>query len=792
MAFFKAPQPTGNAPTMASRPRRSVRTAVPTRVATALAGIRAAMTSLPKPTDLASRLAVFPTRNLPLEQPATVYWNDHQVPYVHAASDLDGAFVLGLVHAHLRLGQMELARRISQGRLSELAGPALLDIDKTLRTLGFFRVADANVARMPADARAYADRFVAGVNHYLAGVAELPHEFKLFNLPRQPFTLTDLVTIGRLGGADATWLSWFALMPLLDHPDWELIWRAALEVGGLGAPASLDETRATLPVRDHESGQAMLLALLEKLAKTGSNSAAAGGRRTGTGSAIIASDPHLGVSLPNIWLMAGLSSPSYRVVGMMPAGLPVFALARTEHIAWGGTNLRSAGSDLVDVSGLAASEIRTERHRIKARFRGETEHPVRMTPHGPIITDAPLFPDVNGRTLALKWVGHLPSEEIGALLAVQRATNWTDFRAALADWGVTPQNMVYADVAGNVGIAMATRLPRRHGPPRHVIATPDEVAGPWADIATAADLPALYNPPEGFVVSANTPPVATPFRMATFVSGPDRTLRLRELLSRGGPIGVDEMMAIHRDVLGVASLALKTRLVQRFERLAAAGLLDAITPWREQPALMPVVDWDGRYAAGSHGARAFEALLAAMMPPLFERLGLAAALKAIDASGELKIWLARAVDRVDDATLARLLIAALPVLDRQLADGRVWGDVHRLRLAHPLAAAPVIGKRYRFADIGYPGSIQTLQKSAHPMSGDTHQVRYGSQARHISDLSDPDANYFCLLGGQDGWFNSSTFLDTVDLWLTGTYVRIPLRLETVQATFGTRMELSAG
>lgn len=757
--------------------------------AAALTGLRAAATPLPKPSDLKRRLAAFPTGDLPLDEPAAVYWNDHQVPYVDAATDDDGAFVLGLVHAHLRLGQIELARRISRGRLAEMAGPIVLDIDRSIRILGFDRVAKENAARIAPGHRKFVDRFVAGLNHYLLTTRELPHEYKLFSLKREPFTIEDLVTIGRLGGTDTTWLAWFALLPLLDHPEWDLIWHAALEVGGIATPESLAETREALPDGERESARAMLLGLLEKLARTGSNSAAVAGSRTASGSAMIASDPHLGVSLPNIWLMAGLNCPSYNVVGMMPAGLPVFALARNEEIAWGGTNLRSAASDLVDVSGLPASEIRTETSRIKVRFWNDVEHAVRVTPHGPIISDAPLLPDQGDRTLALKWVGHQPSEEIGAMLSVMQAKNWTEFRDALADFCVTPQNMVYADRSGNVGVAMASKIPRRTGLPRHLILRPDEVEDAWNDIVTADQLPALFNPPDGFVASANTQPVTADFPIGFFFSGPDRTMRMRELLSRPGRIEFDDLAALQRDVYGVASVALRDQMIERFDSLAEAGLLDAIGPHREHHVLRMVIEWDGRYAAGSHSARAFESLLANFAPPLFDHLDKADAFKALGTSGELKIWIARALNRVDDATVARLLLNALAAAAAQLADGRTWGDIHRLRLVHPLSGAPAIGQRYRFADIGYGGSLQTLQKSAHPLSGDTHQVRYGSQARHISDLSDPDANYFCLLGGQDGWFNSSTFLDNVDLWLQGSYIQIPLRLEKVRETYPHRMDL---
>ena len=109
--------------------------------------------------------------------------------------------------------------------------------------------------------------------------------------------------------------------------------------------------------------------------------------------------------------------------------------------------------------------------------------------------------------------------------------------------------------------------------------------------------------------------------------------------------------------------------------------------------------------------------------------------------------------------------------------------MHRLMLRHPLAFLPVIGGRFAFADLPSAGSSETLMKTAHGLTSERHRVRYGSNSRHISDMTDPDRNLFVLLGGQDGWLNSATFLDQVPLWREGRYIELPLRPETVRARF---------
>ena len=126
----------------------------------------ALLAPLPKPAGLAERLAVFPTRGLPLRGAVTIYWNERQIPFIEAEHDADAAFALGLVHAHLRLGQMAMARMISQGRISEMVGPVALDVDRGLRILSYSRAVDASAAQMDEATRHWTERFVDGVNHY--------------------------------------------------------------------------------------------------------------------------------------------------------------------------------------------------------------------------------------------------------------------------------------------------------------------------------------------------------------------------------------------------------------------------------------------------------------------------------------------------------------------------------------------------------------------------------------------------------------------------------------------------
>ena len=249
-------------------------------------------------------MAAVPRAGLPLEGKVTVHWDDHQIPFIEAASDRDAAVALGLVHAHLRLGQMEILRRISQGRLAEMAGPAAVDIDHGLRLLDLGRAVPEIAAALPRATRDWLEAYLAGVNHYQRNVAELPHEFRVLGLAREPWTLADLLTFGRMAGADVNWLVWANLLKLRGRADWPEMWARLVDNGTASVPSFAGTDVSGLD------------ALLAGFSRSGSNSLAIAPSRSASGGALMVNDPHLGIHLPSLWLLAGVKSPSLNVVGL--------------------------------------------------------------------------------------------------------------------------------------------------------------------------------------------------------------------------------------------------------------------------------------------------------------------------------------------------------------------------------------------------------------------------------------------------------------------------------------------
>ena len=715
------------------------------------------------------RLATLDGASMALEHAVEVAWNDHQIPFIEAKSDRDLAFALGVVHHHLRAGQMAVLKRISQGRLSEIAGPFANNLDRSLRILGFGRSAEDVVASWPDGTRLFVSAFVDGLNWHQEHHAP-PPERGLLGLTAEPWRAEDLVTIGRLAGTDVSWLAAFGALEARLKPDWPDTWQR-LQVAGHGIPRSSEMAEGT-----GSSDQAALNDLLGGLSRSGSNSLAIAPERSKSGSALIANDPHLGLTQPNLWLLVGIKSPSYHAVGMMIPGLPFVALGRSPWIAWGGTNARASSSDLVDVSALSDDQITITKEQIKTRLWFDKSVDVRLSEHGPIVSDSPLIKTRPGEALALKWVGHQPTDEITAFLRAMRATDVNGFREAFSSYGVSAQNMLVVDHKGGIGKVMAAWLPRRpEGADADLVTQPVSGKPIWEGVDTALDLQALIDPKEGYITSANEKPTYIGRSAGFFFSPDDRIDRMARLVETAGKVDVDALKVIQTDVRSESAGQLAKALVDKFQAFDIA-----------HPSVTPLASWDGDYGEDRVEPVIFETLLFHVAAAVYGE-GDEKTVSRLEGSwGSLTAFLMKDLDRLPEDTRRETLQAAVDAAATDAAKFQNWGEMHRVRVQHLLGNIPVLGRFFVQADLPTSGSRETLMKRSHNLVRERHNASFGAQSRHISDMSDDDANWFVLFGGQDGWLGSANFIDQIDLWRKGAYIQLPLRPETVKETFTRR------
>ena len=714
--------------------------------------------------SLDARLERFPTDDLDLFAPAEVRWNEQAVPYLIVEDERDVPYLLGLTHGHLRRSQLEILRHVARGELSQLGGPFAKDIDALLRTLDLDRAVPQMVAEMPDETRAWVERYVAGLNRQARESSGRPADARLLGLDlRREWTAADVLTIARLASVDISLGRTIGLLGLRGQAGFE------------DHLARMDEF-AREGLASFGPGESTPLGRLDQLGRSGSNCFVVAPERSATGSALLAGDPHLGFFLPNFWCLVGYQTPERTVVGLTLPGVPAVALGRNDRIAWGGTNMAAYSSALYDVSELPeeAFTTRTEKLGVRYWFDGELE--IRETEHGPVISDLELFADLNLPPLALRWRGHTASDELSAFLGASHARNWEEFRAAWSSYAVAGQNMLFADVDGHIGQVLALeQVPAAAEAGRALIADPTDERFQWGPGTPSDELPAALDPAEGFLISANNHPLKTEPPITAGGNSNDRFARMAQLIEQGSPLAVDDLRAIQRDVHLPSGLAAARALVER----APAG--------SRAEFIALVAGWDGDFDRDSKGAPAYRRWAFELLAgPYTERLGKSFA----DAwKGSVGVH-ERLLADLESGWLSDADVAA--ALDRAAADHdpeQTWGAVHRLPLRHPLGAIPWLGRGYRWGELEGDGTLGTVRKTAGPFTPDEHESFFGAQARHLHDLSDPDANYFVLLGGQDGWIGSANLIDQVELWESGEFIQMPLRRAAIEQGFERVLDL---
>src|SRR5690242_5766932 len=389
-----------------------------------------------------------------LTGPVDIGFDADGIPRIRAASAIDASAALGFVHARDRLFQMDLMRRAASGRLSEIAGPATLNYDRTMRTLGLRRQALASYEALPQEVRAMLEAYSRGVNAWIAerGRFSAP-EFLLLG-KTEPWQPVDCLLWGETMGLmlSLNWRTELSRLALAARQPKEKVDELWPSVPGDGRPQA-----RIPPTRQHADAAGELLDMLPRfpepftLPQTASNEWAVDGRHTATGAPLLAGDPHLGFGFPAIWYLARIETPRGVLAGATAPGIPFLVLGHNGHIAW---TFTTTGADVQDVfietpagdgqyqtpDGPRPFSVREE--HIKVRGEPDQILTVRETRHGPVISDL-----VGAQQILAVSMANLASDNSAAagLLALNQATNVDEARAAAAMITAPVQNMLVAD-----------------------------------------------------------------------------------------------------------------------------------------------------------------------------------------------------------------------------------------------------------------------------------------------------------------------------------------------------------
>ncbi|MCB1169421.1 MAG: penicillin acylase family protein [Leptospiraceae bacterium] len=599
-----------------------------------------------------------------VQSEVTIYRDSAGMPHIVAQSDSDAYVGLGYAMAQDRLFQMDLLRRASTGTLSEVLGPSTLRTDILFRTITAPTPASKIYAKMPEEVRAAMQSFSKGVN--LAMEREsLPIEFLLLGYDPEPWTPVD--SIG------AFYIMSWDLSPAFSH---EILYslikeRLSAQAAGqlfpeyvrrgpdilTGMQASALDTELRTALEAH--------ATYERLMGTedagASNNWVIGPDKSATGTAVVANDMHLGHGIPGIWYQAHIMSPELNVTGFLLPGVPFVVVGGNQHTARGFTNvmlddmdfylekLDPENPDRVLYRG-AYREI--EKIQTEIKIKGETpySHTIRITPHGPIVTDIhPLTrnPDSEvsrlagkepqtgneekneapgaslvgpNQAIAIRWVLYDHHETAVALYLANRAKSIDDIEDSLKYFKIPAQNWVYADSKGNIGYTAAAGIPIRRGFSGMEILRGWDGSQEWSGYVPTGAQPSLRNPKEGWIASANNRHSENyPYTISNYYAAPDRYLRIKQLLESTDGLDIKDHQRIHLDVLNYQARILMPYIRQALnEPLELTG--DASMDRYLEMSRNQLLDWNLQNDRESKASVIYHYLIVAMVQDLYEPL----------------------------------------------------------------------------------------------------------------------------------------------------------------------------
>ncbi len=763
-----------------------------------------------------------------LNRPVEIYRDAFGIPHIYATNYHDLFFAQGYVHAQDRFWQMDFWRHIGSGRLSEMFGESQVETDRFLRTLGWARVVEEELATLDAETSVILEDYAAGVNAYLDDHqdSELSLEYailKLLNPDYQPDSWTPLHSLTwakamawDLGGNMDDEIQRAILLKTLtpqqvdeivppypaDHP----VIVPNFQVKAQVRPAKLEAVRS-IDVQIAFEDLARKLNTLETLmgqrgSGIGSNSWVLSGELTSTGMPLLANDPHLGAQMPSIWYEVGLHCEPmgpdcpYEITGFSFAGIPGVIIGHNDRIAWGFTNVGPDVQDLyierTNPSNPYQYEVNGEwvdmelvRETIQVAGAEPVEVIIRYTRHGPIISDTygllTDFTEKSGTELpsnyviALRWTALEKSETFPAIWKLNVAQNWDDFREALSHFNVPSQNVVYADVEGNIGYQTPGKIPIRANSDGTLPVPGWTDDYEWMGYIPYEELPSVFNPAEGYIVTANNAVVDLeyPYLIASTWSYGYRAQRIVDMIQDApGLIDMTYIQKMQGDDMDLNAETLVPVLLElplEDERLDAP--LSFLKDWDYQahmdsaPAALFEVFWSRLLAVTFQddlpseywpegGSRWFEVIQSLVEQP------------------DSPWWDdQRTLDKVEnrDDIFLQAFVSAVDELEKFQGKDPArwsWGDLHTVTFRNAtlgesgIAPIEMLFNRGPYRTSGGESIVNATGWNA----TESYQVDWLPSHRMIVDLGNLENSLSIHTTGQSGHAYHPHYIDMADLW----------------------------
>ncbi|MBW2141306.1 MAG: penicillin acylase family protein [Deltaproteobacteria bacterium] len=734
-----------------------------------------------------------------IKDEVTIYRDDYAVPHIFAKNEHDLYMAAGYCMAQDRLWQMDLIRRVTAGRLAEIFGEDLVETDLLMRSLRIPEKSRMVMSRTDENITKAVEAFSRGVNVYIEKHSKkLPPEFSLLKYkPEKWEPVHSYNLIGYMAWDLTTaWINEILLYKLVQKFGSEMCQDLIPDVPGQksvvypGFQGKMSELELDADLVKHAR-------VLEDLGLTifsGSNNWAVSGEKSLTGKPIFANDMHLGLFAPGIWYQMHLAvDGKFNVTGVALPGQPNVVCGHNDRIAWGMTNVMLDGMDfyLEKINPDNPNEyqfegkwrpIEVRKEKIKVKGGQEVEKEIRFTHRGPIISG---FKKVQDKAISMRWIGNEYSNEMRTIYLLNRAKNWSDFKEAVNTFISISQNIIYADVDGNIGLYCSAGVPIRKSGDGISVVPGWTGEFDWTSLVPFDDLPHSFNPGSGFVSSANnkTAPNDYPHYISQWFDLPFRIDRIREMLTEKDKLSQEDFKRMHSDHKSKLVAGMKHDLVSAVQGSKDLSAL-------ETQSLNIITSWDGILARQSSAASIFEAFYGAFIKNVFademdeELYDDFLSRSMLPRYAVDNIWRKKGSAWCDDVTtdgvketftdmvLISFKDAVSSLNEKYGSDPKKWEwrKIHQLTLNHPMGSVKIVDMLFNLNrgpfEVG--GSTHTVCPYSYRFPN-PEKVSAGASQRHIYSLANWDDSLSVIPTGTSGIPASRHYCDQTELYVENKY-----------------------
>ena len=727
-----------------------------------------------------------------LEQPVEVLRDKWGVAHIYANTVSDLFFTQGFVAAQDRLYQIEIWRRTGSGELAEVFGSDYIERDRIARLVRYRGDIEAEWESYSPDTKAIAQAFTSGINAFARNAGDrLPIEFELLGF--QPGEWKPEDTLLRIAGLLMT------RNATQEVARAEMVHKLGLEATAKFMPT--DPHRELKPDPEVDlagidegvlAGYRNAVSIPTLYGEDGSNNWVVDGTLSSTGKPLLASDPHRPVILPSLRYMVHLVGPGWNVIGSGEPALPGVAIGHNERAAWGFTIVQYDQVDLYVEKTDPENpnrylyrgdwlDMQIEREQINVKGQAEpAEVELKFTRHGPVIWED----QASHRAVAVRWSGAEPGTAgyLGSL-AIDRVQNWDDFVNAMARWKLPSENIVYADVDGDIGWIPAGLMPIRKNW-SGLLPVPGHTGKyEWEGFRTIDELPRIHNPSQHYVATANhnIRPENYPHDLGFDWSAPYRFQRLEKVLGEGKKFTVEDFQRLQHDEMSIPARELLGLLKQS----PRGGSV------RVQQARMMLEAWDAVLSKDSAAAALFEVWFKELTPRFIGSQIPEPERRLVERNLQLPVLirlLKGLPESEKNSILADSFDAAVSEAGRLLGDDMSswkWGTLHTITFRHPLAESAERKALFNLGPVERGGDGNTPNATRGP----GYTQSNGASYRHILDVADWDRSVFTSTPGQSGQPGSPHYDDLLPLWAEHEYAPLVFTREAVEANTANTLRL---